>query len=558
MEKRNAIVHSYLVCAIVITVAILLSAQTAFGQLIVQPMRIDLTPHPGRRIKTSFEIQNYDPNGIHIVDLTLADISQWEDGTWRIIEPNDDYDISKLSSCKDWLTLTRDKVEVRAMRIVPVEMTLRVPPGVRGFYGAGVIATLEIPPGVEGVGIIIRYLVPVLLNIQQGRAMRHDINLEDVDLKFSEPNGLEPAKTLISANIVNNGGTFSALNVLGRVRAFSSGHWREVTEAEFKDAGIIPGVELNLEQDIGRSLPSGKYKVAAGLYVDGRRVRAIEKEIDFVGDPAISKVASDVALRVTPSNVAIESLPGATRTSMIRVHNDSDDTVNVRTSLAIPPRLYGVTFGDFFGEELDCSGWVELMPEKFTLRRGGRQNIRIRTSMPQTANMIACYYGLLSLHATYADGQNAGVKTAYISVANSTVEALPVAHPIRLNFAHMEESRYFIVTSFGNFGNIHFTPRCSAAITNLMGVDMGKGKMLLTSSASGLMLPLESRSFSGAFDLSDYPADMYLVTATLEYAPGEVMTNQLPIRVSIEGDQRVVELIQPERPGEKIDIELNR
>lgn len=560
MKKRNAIVHSYLVFAIVITVAIL-SAETAFGQLIVQPMRMDLTPPPGKRVKASFEIQNYDQSGINAVDLALVDISQWEDGTWRIIEPNEDYDTSKLASCKNWISLTKDRVEVRAMRIVPVEMTLRVPPGTRGFYGAGIIATVELPDVTEvGIvsGVVIRYLVPVLLNIQQGRAMRHKVELQGVGMRYSEPNGLDPATTFISANIENNGGTFSGLKVFGRVRAFSSGHWREVTMTEFKNVGIIPGVKLRLESDIGRSLPSGKYKVAVGLYVDGRRVKVIEDDIDFVGDPTVTKVASDVALRVEPSEVIIESPPGATRTSLIRVRNDSDDAVNVRTSLTIPPGLYGVVVGDFFGDELDCSGWVKLMPDKFTLRRGGRQNIRITTKMPKTSNMHACYYGLLSLHATYPDGQNAGVKTAYICAANSQEEATPVAQPVKIDFAHTGGSRYLVLASFGNYGDTHFAPRCTAAITNLMGVDMGKGKILLTSSKSGLMLPYEHRRFSGTFDLSDYPAERYFVTATLEYAPGEVVTKNLGIRVSIEGGQRVVEIIQPERPGEKIDIELNR
>jgi hypothetical protein len=456
--------------------------------------------------------------------------------------------------------MTRDRVEVRALRIVPVEMTIRVPPGTRGFYGAAVIASLQLPPDETGLAIVIRYLVPILLNIQQGRTMRHKVELQGVGMRFSEPNGLDPATTFISANIENNGGTFSGLKVFGRVRAFSRGHWREVTMVEFKNAGIIPGVKLRLENDIGRSLPSGKYKVAAVLYVDGRRVKIVEDEIDFVGDPSVTKVASDVALRVEPSEVTIESLPGATRTSLIRVQNDSDDTVNVRTSLTIPPGLYGVTFGDLLGDELDCSGWVNLMPEKFELRRGGRKNLRITTSMPETPNMHACYYGLLSLHATYSDGQNAGVKTAYICVANRQAQdgAIPVAQLVKLNFAHMEESRYLAIASFGNFGTTHFTPRCTAAVTNLMGVPMGSGEMLLTSGKSGMMLPLEFRSFSGAFDLSDYPADMYWVRAALEYAPGEVATDRIPIRVSIEGDQRVVELIQPERPGEKIDIELNR
>lgn len=567
MEKRNAIVRSFLFCAIIITVAIHFSAETAFGQLIVQPMKINLTPAPGKRVKASFEIQNYDPNEIHIVSLTLVDISQSEDGKWRIIEPdslndpcsaNFGFDISKLSSCKDWVSLNKDRVEVRAMRIVPVEMTIRVPPRTRGFYGAGIIATLELPPNTEGIGVVIRYLVPILLNIQQGRAMRHRVELQDVGLRFSEPNGLEPATTLITANIENKGGTFSGLKVLGRVRAFSSGHWQEVTTTEFRDIGIIPGVKLRLQSDIGRSLPTGKYKVAAGLYVDGRRVKVLEKEIDFVGDPSITKVASDVALRIEPSEVTIESPPGGTRTSVIRVQNYSDEAVNVRTSLTIPPGLYGVTFGDLLGDELDCSGWVELMPEKFTLRRRGRLNIGIKTRMPKTSKMHACYYALLGLHATYPDGQNAGVKTAYICVANSQVKATPAAQPVKINFAQMEGSRYLAVASFGNFGDTHFMPRCTAAVTNLMGVPMGSGKILLTSSKSGLMLPFEFRSFSGAFDLSDYPAGVYRVEATLEYAPGEVVTNQIPIRVSLEGDQRVVELIQPERPGEKIGIELNR
>jgi len=567
VEKRNAIVHSYLVCAIGIIVTIFLFVEPAFGQLIVQPMRIDLTPPPGKITKTSFELQNYDPNDIHIIDLALVDVSQWEDGTWRIIEPDslDDpnspnfgFDISTLASCKNWITMAKDKVEVRALRIVPVNMTIRVPPGTRGFYGAGIIATLELPVGEREVGIIIRYLVPVLLEIQRGRAMRHKVELCGVGMNFSEPNGLDPATTFISANIENKGGTFSGLKVFGRVRAFSGGHWREVTMTEFKGAGIIPGAKLMLESDIGRSLPSGKYKVWAGIYVDGRRSRAIEKEIDFVGDPTVTKVASDVALTVEPTEVTMESPPGTTRTSMIRVRNDSDEAVNVRPSLTIPPSLYGVTFGDLVGNDLDCSGWVELMPDKFMLRRGGRQNIRIRTNMPRTSNMHAGYYTLLSLHATYPDGQNAGVKTAYICVTNSEVEAVHAVQPVRLNFAAMERSRYLAVASFGNYGNIHFMPRCTAVITNLAGIPMEGGRMLLTSSRSGLMLPLTFRSFSGAFDLSNYPAGTYVVTASLESAPGEVVTNQQPIRVSIEGDERVVELIQPERPGEKIGIELSR
>jgi hypothetical protein len=557
MKKQNVIFHNYPVYAIGIIMVIFLSAGPAFSQLIVQPMRIDLTPRPGRRINTSFELQNYDPNGTYVVELRLVDLTQWEDSSWRIIEPNDNFDSSTLASCKDWITMEKTSVTVRAMRIVPVKLSLRVPPGVRGFRAAGIVATLNLPPDVRGVGVVVQFLVPVILNIQQGRAMRHRVELRDVGMEFSEPNGLNPATTLMTVSVVNEGGTFSDLKALGRVRGFSNGHWKEITTTEFKNTGIIPGAKLRLESDLGRSLPSGRYKVAAGLYVDGRRFGAFEKEIEFTGDPRITKMAGDVALTVEPTLTTIEAVPGATRTEGIRVTNDSDEAVNVRTSLTIPPELKGVAFGDFVGDDLDCSTWIETMPEKFTVKQGRGQNIRLTARMPDSPNMEACYYALLNIYATYPDGQNAGVKSAYICVKNNSVEAVPTAQPLRLNIPSMEESRYLVVASFGNFGNIHFTPRCTAAFTRISGASVGR-EILLTSSKSDPMLPLEFRSFSGAVDLANFPTDMYYVTARLEYAPGQTITKQIPIRVSLEGDRRVVDIIQPERPGEKVGIELNR
>lgn len=562
MKKQsiNITVHSQLVCTIaIIIVSVLLSAGPAFGQFMVQPMTINLAPRPARTTSTTFKLQNYgaDVNDTQIVDLTLVDLTQWPDGTWRFIMPEKEFDRSTLSSCRSWLKLHKTSLEVKPLRIVSVGLTIKVPPRTRGFYAAGILVTTE-PMAIEaGVSVRVQYLVPVILGIQSGRAMRHKIELQDVGMSFSEPNGLNPATTILSVNIENNGGTFSSLNVFGRVRSFSNGHWRDITKMEFRDAGIIPGAKLMLESNIGRSLPSGRYKVAAALYVDGRRVRVVEKELSFVGDPTIQKVASDVALTVTPTEAVVKALPGATRTTVVRVHNNSDETVNVKAHLSVPPLLYGAIFGDLIGDELDCSGWLKMMPEQFQLRRDGRQNIRVTAKMPKGSNKHACYYALLSLNATYPDGQNAGVKTSYICVLNNTVEAVPIVQPLRLTVSAMEESKHIIVARFANYGNIHYTPRCSATITELTGFVVGR-PILLSSSSVGAMLPLEFRSFSGVVDLKGYSAGVYNVIATLTYAPGEETTYQIPIRVSIEGNQRIVETIQPERPGEKIGIELTR
>jgi hypothetical protein len=188
MEKQNMRIYSHLVCAVGIIVAtVLLSAEPVFGQLIVQPMRIDLTTRPGETARGRFEIQNYDPNETHVVDLTLADLSQWDDGTWRIIEPGDNLDTSH--SCKDWIKLDANKLEVGPRnKMVLAEFTLKVPHGVSGSYTAGIIATVKLMD--TKVWQNIRYLIPVLLDIQQGQAMRHKVELPDVGMRPAEVGSL--------------------------------------------------------------------------------------------------------------------------------------------------------------------------------------------------------------------------------------------------------------------------------------------------------------------------------------------------------------------------------
>ena len=555
MKKQKLTASSHLICIFI--VAVVLSAGPAFGQLIVQPMRLDLYPTPGKRIPTKIELQNWDPN-THEVELRLVDLAQEENGSWRVIEPNDNFDTSQLSSCKDWITMPAQRnFEIRPLRIVPVPLTLRIPPRTRGFYGAGIVVAQKAQAR-GGVNMAVNFLVPIILEIQQGRAQRHGVELQGIGMTFSEPNGLNPATTLFTMDIENKGGTFSSVNAYGRIRYFSSGHWRDITTTEFRGTGIIPGAKLSLKSNIGRSLPSGKYRIAGAVYVDGRLVTPMAEEINFVGDPSITKAAGDVGLTVDPTEAIIDAVPGATRNSVLRVRNDSDELVNVVTQLTLPPCLRGAGVGDFVGDELDCSGWLKLMPEKFKLRSSGRQNIRITAQMPKSTKPHACYYALLSMYATYPDGQNAGVRTAYVCVRNNNIELVAAAQPAgRINIAALEGSKHLIVARFGNYGNTHFTPRCIATITRISsGVSMGT--ILLSSSSSGVLLPFEHRGFSGVVDFKDYSADQYNIFATLQYAPGEDITQNIPILVSIKGDQRVVDIIQAERPGEKAEIELNR
>jgi hypothetical protein len=529
-------------------------------------MKMNIEPRPGRIIKAPLKFSSIDPNSVHSIDLSLVELTQWDNGSWRMIDPNvtdpNDpdfgFDKSKLSSCLKWISLSQDALKLTPLGIYEMEVSLKVPRGIRGFYAAGILASLRPRPGMieGGIGVIVQFLVPVLVEIQ-GRPMRHNVEYVDVGLESVASTGDYPATTLVSVNVANNGGTFSNLKVFTRLRGFSGGHWRQITETEFPGSNIMPGVELKLQGNAERALPPGKYIVNGVLYVDGRRAKMFGKEIDFTGHPSVKNVAGDAPLILNPSEVSISTLPGATRTGVLRVFNSSDETVNVQTSLALPRSLMNTVFGNIRGDDLDCSQWVKIKPDKFALRSGAQQSMRITATMPNSVGAHPCYYAVLRLRSTYPDGQNAGVTTAYTCVTNSNVEAGPVAHIQKLTLAAAAEpSEYLVVVRGGNFGSIHFTPKCRVAVTE---PDTGRSriKKLLSSNRSGLMLPLEARDFSEILDFSKIPAGSYRVTAALEYAPDVRAEKQMAIRVSGEaGKQRFVEIMQLEEElAQKIEVQ---
>ena len=293
------------------TLFVLAGPASAQYQVQIKPMRLEFTPLAGRRVEQVLQLRNRDPNTPQTIDLALHELGQYENGNWQIIEPNENSDASKGHSCLSWVKLDAKTITLLPQTMVPVTVTLRVPPGVRGFYCACLTASIR-PPMVAGetpAAIVVRFLVPILVQIQ-GQPTRQSIQLTDVAMEFRPQSLLQPATTIVSMQIANMGGTYSHLKPKLRLQSFSGGHWRTVTEPEFKEVSIIPEIELNLKGDIERSLPPGKYKLYGELHVDGRRVKPVEKEIDFAGDPSISKIAYDAALDLWPADLSLSGVPG--------------------------------------------------------------------------------------------------------------------------------------------------------------------------------------------------------------------------------------------------------
>ena len=523
--------------------AALWAASPAFGQgFMVKPMKMELSARAGQTVENILELRNTGADEAKTLDLKLVELSQNPDGTWQIIEAGSGVDTSKLPSCLKWVKLSADTVTVEPMKMAPVTVSVRPPANARGFYLAGLIAQIKPKPGATGVAIVVRFMIPILLEIE-GRPERQQIELADVGLAFRKEGANLPAATLVSMGIANDGRTYARVKGSVKVMYFANGKWRPVSTADIQEKGILPGVKLNLPADLGRRLPSGKCKLTATLYVDGRQVKPLEKEIAFEGDPAVTKLAVDTALTLDPPELTIAGAPGAMRTAMLKVENASDDEVNIEAASLVPPSLRGVALGELKGDDLSCAEWVEVSPAKFTLRAGGKQNIRVIAKMPKAEVMQANYYGLVSLRATYADGQGAGETKTLVCVANKGVEAKPAAQAAKMTLAATEGAKYAVQAKFANIGNMHFKPKCRAVVAT------GRGQAVTEielAGEAGLMLPLETRDFSGVLDFEKVEPGTYGLKVVLDSGPGQGAAEQLPIRVTVEEGLKVVTIIKPE------------
>ena len=554
-KSQNNMVPGYLNWVIAAILSGLLFAGPASGQFMVQPVKLELTPRAGEVVITDFQLQNTGMGEDLTVDFGVADLIQLTNAEWEMVEPGSDFDTSKLSSCKDWIKLQHEAVRIRPLSFASMGVTMKVPQNARGFYGALIHATSKVSLGrLKGVSapVILRFLIPVLVQIE-GWAPPARVGLTDVGMRFEQQPG-KPAAAVVTLNAANNGGTYSRLKGRVRVSAVSANNLRRITEADFLECSIIPGVNVTLESDIQRSLPSGKYKLEGVLYVDGRRTKPIEKEIDFVGDKRLSRAAADAALDLTPPEVAVETVPGATRTATLRVTNASSEPVNVVTAVTIPPVLTGVGIPQvgLIGEDLNCAPWVEITPKEFSIAANRSQNLRIITRMPSPTSMHAWYYAVLYLRASYADGQNAGTRSAYICVSNKQIQAKPEARAWPLQLEHQSGSEYSIKSTFLNAGQMHFRPSCMAVLRT---PDGGFARsLMLSGEPEDVMLPIEPRIFSGVLDFAGMSDGYYRLEATLRYGSQDVVSTAVPISVSLQTGRVVVEIASAQDFEQKVGV----
>lgn len=507
----------------------------------VEPMRMDLKAAAGNVFQVPLSIRNTGGESAQAVQVSLVELSQHSNGGWAWRPVSTEAEAVSHQSSLAWTSIDQSNVEIEPL--APAEVLLRFEPprNARGAYFAALLVETPIPEGSTGVVVRTRFLIPIIVEIE-GRPVRQNVLLEDVSMSYDQADGRDPTTNTL-LRITNAGETLSRVTANVRVERRNGDNWRVVTQFEMRERSIIPGITLDLAQDLERRLPSGEYRLSGEVQVDGRRLPPLLKEISFVGDPTVDVVAYDTELRLTPEMVQMDIVPGATRTTILRIENPGADAVTVDLGAATPRGLLGVRLGDLVGAELSAEPWTKVQPSQFTLRGGASQNVRVVSTIPADAELHANYYADLVLSGTYVDGQGAGNKSSVIHLVN---QAMPIARQGLIEAFSLAESApdvFAVQVRFVNTGNAHVEPLARAVLTTPQGQTV---RSAVLTGAAGMLLPLGQRMFGGEVDFSDVAPGIYGLRLIVDLDDGESIVLQRVLEVSREEVQTADGVMTPQ------------
>jgi hypothetical protein len=485
----------------------------------VKPMTMQFSVDAGRVAQTTLDLTNTSGEPLTL-DIYTTELTQSPTGSWLMANPED---ADGLSSAREWVTVQQSQIQIPPATLAEIPIQFTVPASARGTYLAAIIAEQPTPEGAEGLIVRVRFLIPVIIQIK-GRPVRQNIRLTEVGMNMIEATENDPATTTLTMQVANEGKTFSRVRGELTLQVESAGNWRTLTRSEITERGIIPGVTLELPADIERRLPSGNYRLRAELYVDGRRVAPIEKDVAFVGDPEIDEIAFDTALLLEPAVVDMQVVPGATRTTILTIVNPGEEPVNVSLVSDTPKALAGVVMGELVGTSLSAQPWTQIMPAKFTLRPGRRQNVRVVSRIPREGADYPNYYADLVVQGIYDNGQSAGETRSTVHLRNIEVDSVPSAFVEQFALSESEQPGQFTAqVRLVNTGNVHVEPAPRLILLTSRGEEISRVEL---TGEPGMLLPLGLRTYGGELNLSSLEPGLYVLRAQFPLSTTAVVTDQ--------------------------------
>jgi hypothetical protein len=514
------------------------AATTTYAQgFMVKPMVLEAAPRPGQRVLAALELSNMRNMP---AKLSLRPIMLLQDtgGAWREVDPESEaVAIVEPRSAMDWISVGSETVQLGPLEKREVEVEIRVPPAVRGFYSAG-ISVESVPDEGAGFNVLLQFLVAVRMHIS-GPPAREQVELTELAMQHRPAAGEKPGTTLVGAQIKNTGETLSKVGGRVVVMKDRDGQWMRVAEVPLPERGIMPGATLEPAVDLERRLPSGSYRLSGELTIGGRVRGKLTKDLEFEGDPEAGDLAFDVQL-TAPELVEIEATPGSTRSSSIQVGADGSQALRVTSTILPPISLTGVAMGELEGESLICADWLEVMPPVATVRGGAMSNLRIVAKVPAEA-IYPSYYALIEMEAALLDEQKVGDHEILVHLRNPRVEAVQSAEVLDVTLAQEGPSTYAVNAGFVNVGSTHFAPEAKAVLLSMTNEEVTS---IALTGPEGFVLPLQSASFSGAIDFSGIADGTYRLTAAMAYAPGKAAGRTLVLKVATGDEGKSVSVVE--------------
>nr|WP_238374297.1 DUF916 domain-containing protein [Thermotoga petrophila] len=439
----------------------------------MDPIVVSKTVNPG----TSFSYEIFLENDSEFESITLKalvmDVVETVEGAYDLKQPG-----STKYSIARWVRVEPDTITVPPKETKTVIVTVNVPRGVSGgLYGA-VTFEIQTPqsqetqrPTEEGAygEIEFKYRMASFLEIVVSGTRKR---IEAFPAYFK----VERSDDIPSIRIqIGDGALVFTLGVLNKsnVHIITKGtltiktkEGRTIAKMPL-GAGrgvVLPDSTVNMRTITRRFFPPGEYIARAVVDYGGRRPIVAETTFTVSSEKVETeeekKEANPVMITIDPVDIEIKALPGSYRSSIVKVSNLGEETLQVEGKIL--PLVYDI-YGEILPEEERGTppDWINLTPSSFSLRPGQSRNVRVAVRVPE--NFTGGYY------ADVIFKTEGGLKTevgANLLVFVGKDEDITIEASADLVYTVKEDGVYADII-FENTGNYHLLPKITFGLNRI-------------------------------------------------------------------------------------------
>lgn len=482
--------------------------------LLVKPMTLELAGQPGSTVTATLEVRNTDSAEPQLAEIVSRELLQSADGGWTYDKPNDK---PTAHSSLSWLTVSQPSMQIPPLTTTPLDITIRIPRNARGSYYAALLVR-NVPKSQRGIPIVMQFLVPVLIEV--GGRTNPSIAIEALGLDETTN---EEGKNVLCAwgSIHNTGGSIATIG--GHIDIFHQHgeRWRRIESVEVMERRILPDATITRVGELKRHLPSGEYQLRSRLTMNGRNIRPMKTLCALGTESGGAPDPGKAALNISPEIVTIKTSPGSLRSGSMNVINNGITPVTVSFTPKPHPAFSNTN------QNYDCSDWIEVKPEKLTLRAGQSRPARLMLKRPDGETTQPYHYGTVTATA-FIDGKASGSWDVLIASETPRQKAAATLAISRPKIRRQQNGAYTVLSSIRNTGNKHCQPETRARIADTTGMKTIRTLQLKTKDAP--LLPGESHAVAAEFTPAGIADGNYSLEIITSYGDKQESAS-IPIRI---------------------------